>query len=493
MRGFLLFAVFAGACASDSLIACGDDQTKCAAYGAVCIGGFCHHSDEADLGLDLAILPVEPDLAGACAANGVCTGQTPICDPSSLQCRACGTGECPAPTPICLTTGACAECAAESDCASQKVCWLATHACGPCTANADCGSHVCDAGKCALESDIAHVDNNHAPCAGADGSAMHPYCDIPSAIATGRLYVLVAGSATAYPPLAIGGRSSALTIVGPGRAANPTARIVASGGPAVTLQNVPLKPSPLQIDGLEIVGDAADANHDAVTDVGLDDTVVLSLHDCYVHGSGRSGASSSSAELRIDSSVVADNHGWGVSGGGVKLSVTRSTLRGNHGGVASAGTYTVENNFIVGNVGVGSNGDRAVSFLTVVGSKASGTFRFNTVVNNSTDDPTISAGAHCNDGQTLAASIFIGNTAGSNASQIEGCLLSNVVTGTDAAPSATQLTPSFVSATDFHLAPSAAANTVCCIDKVPSGPTTDFDGSARPKGAGYDIGAHEVE
>ena len=41
---------------------------------------------------------------------------------------------------------------------------------------------------------------------------------------------------------------------------------------------------------------------------------------------------------------------------------------------------------------------------------------------------------------------------------------------------------------DYHLAASSPA-----IDLVGSGPATDYEGDARPKGAGFDIGADEAQ
>ena len=67
---------------------------------------------------------------------------------------------------------------------------------------------------------------------------------------------------------------------------------------------------------------------------------------------------------------------------------------------------------------------------------------------------------------------------------------------------AIQKDPDFVSSTvpfDFHLSANAA-NDACCVDKIKGAldggatslPDHDFDGSKRPKGTGWDIGAHEA-
>ena len=65
----------------------------------------------------------------------------------------------------------------------------------------------------------------------------------------------------------------------------------------------------------------------------------------------------------------------------------------------------------------------------------------------------------------------------------------------------TKIDPAFVSTLspyNYHLKPNDALNLACCVDKVSTAgsvplPTHDIDSSARPKGAGYDIGGHEVQ
>jgi len=65
--------------------------------------------------------------------------------------------------------------------------------------------------------------------------------------------------------------------------------------------------------------------------------------------------------------------------------------------------------------------------------------------------------------------------------------------GTDSATGAIMMTPTFVGADDFHLLTASVPNLDCCVDRRSPGPSLDVDGSARPRGPGFDIGAHEGE
>jgi hypothetical protein len=55
--------------------------------------------------------------------------------------------------------------------------------------------------------------------------------------------------------------------------------------------------------------------------------------------------------------------------------------------------------------------------------------------------------------------------------------------------------PTFTS--DYHLVANDVTNGACCVDKIaaPGTPNADHDVDAthRPKGASWDIGAHEVQ
>jgi hypothetical protein len=155
-------------------------------------------------------------------------------------------------------------------------------------------------------------------------------------------------------------------------------------------------------------------------------------------------------------------------------------------------SYAITNNIISGN-GTGGPG------VTIDG-KSSGKFEFNTVTKNLTANGI--GGIDCGSGalHSLDNSIVWGNTA-LKGTQFAGasCTFNKLVAGMDAASGVIGKDPAFVDPMrgDFHLVPGDAANAACCIDQVPlplaDGVDHDVDGSKRPKGASWDIGAHEAK
>jgi hypothetical protein len=479
MRLWAACAVLIAGCTSDKPVPC-VDQATCDPLGAICVGGSCKKPSELDLSLTMDLST--PDLTGACADSTACAAATaPICDPASHVCRAC-MDDCPAATPVCSTSGACVQCASDPDCdATQQIC-DPSGICVACAHHTDCATGVCDDGKCALVTDIAHVDNQ-LPCAGGDGSALHPYCAIGAAITAKKRYLLVAASAVAYAPVSIPlNYPSSISIIGPGRLATPSAAVVAAGGPALTTSQ--RSTTTLTLDGMELRGDTTTA----VALLQAPSAPAIVIKSSLLDQSGGDGVVST-GPLTIDDCVVTGHKGVAIDGGGPTTIITRSTIvlsaRGVHIGGA---TFTIENCI------VSSNGMSSATGGAFDLGSATGTFRFNTVALNTSTDPTIAGGiVSCANTVVVESSIFYMNQKSStHGTQVYGCNLSHSIVDTsDSTFGAIVATPTFGSG--LHLAPNDAANLACCVDKVMSGPATDFDGDARPKGAGYDIGADEVQ
>jgi hypothetical protein len=136
-------------------------------------------------------------------------------------------------------------------------------------------------------------------------------------------------------------------------------------------------------------------------------------------------------------------------------------------------------NSAVSGVGAGPYG-------VLIQDSAVGTFAFNTVTGNPN-------GVQCRlQSQTITDSIVALITT----KQVDKCAATRVYQGTavDFVHPYVSPNPTF----DLHLS-DTANNAACCVDKgsapAPSEPQvpTDFFGTARPKGAGYDLGFHELK
>jgi hypothetical protein len=393
--------------------------------------------------------------------------------------------ECPTATPVCLMSGACVQCASNPDCATtQQICDKATNICVPCAHNTDCATGVCDDGKCALSTDIAYV-NNLMPCTGMDGTSAHPYCTLNAALPAQKRYLLLAGSATPYPAVSIPANyPSSISLVGPGRLANPPVEIAASGGPALTTSQ--LATTTLTLDGVWLHGDSVTATASLQTP----SAPTLVIRHSAISGSGGDGIVST-GPLTVDDCVVDGNKGIGIDGQGPTTTITRSNVTLNGRGIHVGGaSFTIEHDMLASN-GMSSASGGAAD----LGTSAMGTFRFNTVAFNTSTDPTVAGGiVSCASAVAIESSIFYMNQKSStHGTQVYGCTLSHsIVDVADSTFGAMVASPTFT--TGLHLVPNDAMNVACCIDKgAATGPALDFDGDARPKGAGYDIGADEVQ
>jgi hypothetical protein len=342
-----------------------------------------------------------------------------------------------------------------------------------------------------------------------------PFCEIQAAalaaIAGSKPYVVVAGSATAYAAVSLStatGPISGLTIIGPGRTATPTAKV----SPSVVTNAFALSTvgnaATVVLDGLELIGQGS-------TSAGArcsftSGAATLTIRNSLIQMSGGPGIDANGCTLTVSSSTVSGNQQAGVSANGGTLTVDANVITGNQGGgllLQGSTSYTVTNNIIATN-GT-SSGDPGV---TISGNGTTGVFAFNTVAGNGNLSGNGEGGVQClvGGGQTreLLNSIVIGNAKnpmGTGTQVTAGkCVLTRVVVGTDSTGEAGAIKnqpPVFVTAgSDYHLKANDAANTACCVDKIPTAtpPTApnadhDVDGSRRPKGAGWDYGAHEVQ
>jgi hypothetical protein len=336
----------------------------------------------------------------------------------------------------------------------------------------ECASGVCQSdGSCAPQSAIFYVDIANPSCASANGLMATPYCQITTAITTESLaprpFIVVKGNDTSYNSVSIAPSNDfSVTIIGPGRSGNPPATV--QGGPSTNGFDLSVS---AHVVAVVIDGFWVHSANDGIRCTKTGGTASLDVRNTAMTLASGHGLYSSNCDLTMDGDWVAGN---------------------TAGGVYVLGNYSITNTFIFNNGSSASN-DPGVYIV----SPSSGVFAFNTVAGNIKTG--LPGGISTGSAMTVTASIVTGNSMGSN-TQFSGTItLDQVVVGSTDVISGTgaiRLDPDFVAAGDRHLMDDAA-NATCCIDKV-SAPTTpnhdhDADFTPRPKGLGWDIGAHELK
>ncbi|MCS6915967.1 MAG: choice-of-anchor Q domain-containing protein [Myxococcales bacterium] len=404
-----------------------------------------------------------------------------ICDPVSYLCRACRGPEDDArcrerdpQTPVCGEGGVCAACAGAGESQScidrdPKRPTCRAGQCVACASGLDCHSGICRPdGSCGSAADTIFVDNKNGTCDATRthaGTAQDPLCDVQAGVDRARVerkpYVRVAGSKTPYPPVTVNATSMADLLI----AGVPTGTdlpVLRGDSAALSVVGAATRVA-VAAQGLDFASD----NADGVVCDQRTGTVMpeLTLRRSRILRAARVGLVASRCRLVVDGLLVTQG-----SQGGLRL---------------SNAAYVVQNIMVLRNLGPG---------VFIEAAQMGSTIRFATIGYNAFFGP--APGVDCNNQPFLVEHSIVVNNVGSS-SQFRGCRLINVVTGSEMIMGGTAKNPEFVRAEeplDLHLKPSAA-NQDCCIDKVPMAmglPTHDIDGTPRPQGAAWDIGAHEV-
>ncbi len=385
-----------------------------------------------------------PDAPKGCTSAAECAGTAdPVCDLTKHQCVQCNSPD----YNVCRGT-------------ATPVCDVANETCRACAAHSECGSPgAClPDGSCGSDANVAWVMPGGSDTGTCTQAA--PCATIGHALTQGRAFVkLAAGSYSEQPTiqqnvtiLADSGAKLIGTVVGP--------MVTIKGSNMVAIHDVEIAQGPGTTGDGILVG-PADAP--AVTL----DHVTLNTNN---------------------------GHGLDVLGGTLTMSactVINNTLGGIYLGVGVA-TFDITNTFVVRN-GTSSSPNGGVVLAAMQG--AASRFAFNTVVDNSIQQTTISsAGVVCDianfmaPNNILARNYVNGNASASNANHLGGCMYpSSVDQG-----SVTGL--NFVAPDtgpyDYHLNTGSIAidqaTTAMAVD-------VDVDGDHRPQGAAKDQGADEYK
>jgi hypothetical protein len=328
-----------------------------------------------------------------------------------------------------------------------------------CARHADCESDLCaseigadpEPRSCIPEERIVYVDAADCVPEG-DGTRAEPLCQLNPAIALAddhRQFVRIYPAF--YFPFTVNGK--AIAIHGPDE-----------GDETVEITEEDISGSN--------VGDGSDV---------VLDGLAVGRHSRY---GVRCTAGTSGASLEIRRSEVLSDIGVPLSVSACQLRLDQAIVAGFRGGmVLSDASYSVTSTVFTG----------ATEQPSVVLDGGSGLFALNTVAGNG-DAEVQPPAVECLTRSLLQDSIVADNVPAASGSQFAGdCRLRRVVIGSmDPFPAAgaIRMDPELV---DYRLTESPA-NVDCCIDRAPRRRAVrfDFEGTARPQGVRFDIGADEL-
>jgi hypothetical protein len=381
--------------------------------------------------------------------------------------------------PLCGSGDFCVECIASTDCnqGSDNVhCDTVAGECGACVANVECESGACDfAGdKCIKAEKVIYVDGAVAASAADCGLSRTNAC---KTIAEGLAKV-------------DGDRHTLVILEG-----SYPENIVMSTGTAVLIGEGAVTINPSLV--------SADQNRESVLRVTGDAHVsAYSLHfnpntrEAQTDVVTCKGAASS---LFLSGVEVRGSADWGVFVENCNIKIHRSTIVGNvDGGISiESAPYELVNNFIVSNGSnlggtPSTNGGVKIAFTSAFAE----VFEFNTLADNGLLDTSMDGSALTCSSSNLTArnNIFVKGNGGGGASTVvagSGCTFEFSLFD-EAMPVGSgniEDTPKFMGGGNYHLLNDTSPG----IDEADpaSAETVDFDGDARPQGAGKDMGADE--
>jgi hypothetical protein len=433
-----------------------DDGKVC--RGNVCIEQSCATSGDCDLTAPYCVGAPDGSCLEGCTSDAECPGF--MQSPESRYCLA----------------GSCTQCRMPTDCpSSAPIC--SAGACVGCTRHDECGSGICeDNGSCAEESAIAYVNLVGGPT--TDCTKASPCSTLERALALQpvRLYIVLhTGRYTRTGPLTIG---DPRWIIGNGSPRPVLDRD--DDGPVVLAENN----ADLRIENIELSGGTGDPSNAPVNAGGGlycrrgGGAPVIKMRDMLVRNNVYTGVRSLNCAFTITRSTFTQNP-IGLLLQDSTGTIDRSLFTANGTGASlDSGLYTFTNNFVARN---------SESGVELFSSNNGNKFEFNTVVDNA-QGGTTGAGFNCNlmTPTTFPNNIIARNriaTSGTNNCTYPGSILVD----TDITP--LKFKQPDTSPYDYHLTAGSLAIDMATI----STQDHDFDGDARPKGAGRDVGADEAQ
>jgi hypothetical protein len=463
MRNLLVVLLTLLGCTKPNPNRCCTSEADCAAFG-IPVGSTCG---------DGLLCRGHQCIAQPCDVVTDCDASAPYCAQGACAESCSADDQCPGlGNPMSMrhcVAGACAECREDVDCPTNAgTCDQGT--CRPCLSHEECASGVCDSQGCVAPTDIAYVAIIGS--ATSDCSEAAPCSSIARALALSpeRRFILISSGTYAS--------ATGITFVG-------TRTLIGRGATRPILQRTTSGPI------VSFDGPVVDARLEYLTVRGASDAGIL----C-------SGIGNSRVDLHR---VIVEENAFGVRGSRCSVTASLTTFRANTGSAVEvidangdfdrctitengngmnldSGVFSVTNSFIVRNQALGAASAFGISiYATTTGQR----IEFNTIADN-VSGMAYGGGMECNLAGANASfpnNIIVRNSPAQivgTTCTFPGSLAQESIEGLnfkspDAAPY------------DYHL----TAGSIAIDQATISSMAYDFDGDARPQGAGRDIGADE--
>ena len=402
----------------------------------------------------------------SCATTG-CSSEAPVCETATDTCVGCSdSADCARFSAMLVcdaeVSGACVECVTGGDCSSdQPIC--EGKQCRACRTDDECASGACgDGGACVPEMNVVYLAMNGIDDVPCSRSAPCKQLEFGIQQTTSvRNHIVYAPGAYQLPlrPLDFAStETTATSVVVHGHGA------VLTGGSDDGFVRVAI---PTTLRDLEIVNPTVGSSN-AVGVSGMATLERVTLR-------GDIGLSCFGSVFARDLTIVAGRTGISNIG---SLTIDRVRISGGENAILSNGGSVEISNLVAW----GTTG----TVVDMVGT--SGSIAFSTIFGKSST--TSPPGMHCQGTATIRSSIIWTPVPLQTIGYTGACTLSSTIVGPASVPGGTTGDPLFVNAdaNNFHLSGGSPAR-----DVATSGPATDADGDPRPRGAGFDLGADEIQ
>lgn len=450
---------------------------------------------------DCASIGASDDMMRTCPSDQVCSEHqcvAPLCS-TSMDCSmagapVCDEGLCVAcdtehacPDGVCkLDDGTCVECNETMDCAAG-VCDEAQNTCVECLMSMDCGASkpVCDSQTCRtckLDSECpSEACADDGTCVPADGVA---YVS-PSGGDSGTCTAMAPCGTFNYTFGKMSSTRTHLVVATGTYPAGVVATSIMTQAPSITIHG-----NGATIGAATGIGETLRNDNGIVLIVrdltilkGQDQTIgahsSMTLERVVVNGNVDAFAQLSMRNVQV---IISDGRFAVSLNTGSTLSIQQGVISG--GGIRSVATTDPRPSFNASNMIIHSTPQLALKLQGVTGTVRSSTIAYS--------GDAAGTGVYAIDCGAVGFDSSIIWAPGSSTARPPLdplCRVTNSIVGPTKVGSSPNSDPLFVNPTtkDFHIKATSPA-----VDGVATGPSLDFEGDTRPKGASFDLGADEA-